>query len=245
MARPRTPSGRATPPPKADLWSEAPAWRSLLLTAIGLTAAAVALPLTLREPRAPSPAPAAPAVTPAASPAPAIPSAAPAPSVAAPAAPRIIYVPRDIPAPAAAATAPPSPPAPPPAAANALPAAATTACTLRISPSPSAMGAGTVTGFQTQALATAYIGLNEQQIGGKIDPDYVNNLRAEVRMDNGATANVVVPRAMAVRVGDRVTAQRGYRNALLPCNFIPPLVTADLGPGAAPSDTPKAAGNPP
>jgi hypothetical protein len=35
---------------------------------------------------------------------------------------------------------------------------------------------------------------------------------------------------MTVHLGDRVTVQGGYRNINLPCNYIPNLITADLGP---------------
>jgi hypothetical protein len=112
------------------------------------------------------------------------------------------------------------------------------ACTLRARPVAVNAGAGTVTGFESRAVSLARIPLTEQQIGGKIDPDYVDNLRVDVHLDSGANQSFVVPREMAVRVGDRVTAQGVHRNAALACNYFPPLITADLGPAAKPASSP-------
>ena len=138
---------------------------------------------------------------------------------------------------------PPAPaPAVPAAAAQALPGAETLACTLKSAPTPVALGAGTVYGFENRSISLARIQLTEQTVGGKIDPDYVDNLRVDVHLDSGRDIVFLVPKALAVRVGDRVTVQGGYRNAALPCNYIPNLITADLGPApprsvAAPTQT--------
>ena len=118
------------------------------------------------------------------------------------------------------------------------------ACALQTSPAPVALGAGAVESFIDRATAQALIERTQAQAGGKIDPDYVDNLRVAVRMDDGSRATVLVPKAMAVRVGDRVTVESSYRNAQLPCNYIPNLVTADLGPApaqisSAPSSVPS------
>ena len=110
----------------------------------------------------------------------------------------------------------------------------TQACTLHTPPVPNALGSGTVASFLDRATAQALIGRTQAQAGGKIDPDYVDNLRVAVTMDDGGRATVLVPKAMAVRVGDRVAVQSAYRSAQRPCNYVPNLVTADLGPSPAP-----------
>jgi hypothetical protein len=115
-------------------------------------------------------------------------------------------------------------PAPAPAAPE------TQACALQASPAPIALGGGTVESFIDHDTAQALIGRTQAQAGGRIDPDYVDNLRVAVRMDDGSRATVIVPKAMAVRIGDRVAVQGSYRSAQLPCNYIPNLVTTDLGP---------------
>jgi hypothetical protein len=109
------------------------------------------------------------------------------------------------------------------------------ACALRAAPAPTALGGGVVESFIDRETAQALIGRTQAQAGGKIDPDYVDNLRVAVRMDDGGRATVLVPKAMVVQVGDRVAVESSYRSAKLPCNYVPNLVTADLGPSSAPS----------
>jgi hypothetical protein len=119
------------------------------------------------------------------------------------------------------------------------------ACALRTLPAPTSMGDGVVESFIDHATAQAMIERTQAQAGGKIDPDYVDNLRVAVRMDDGTRASVLIPKAMAVRVGDHVAVQSSYRNAQLPCNYIPNLVTADLGPAldlVAPASSPVGSG---
>lgn len=68
----------------------------------------------------------------------------------------------------------------------------------------------------------------------------MNNQRVVVRLDDGRTRVMLVPAAMQVQVGDRVTLQDTYRNMNLPCNYIPNLIVGDVGPqtNAAPATTP-------
>ena len=83
--------------------------------------------------------------------------------------------------------------------------------------------------FYDQATALNMIQVTQAQNHGKIDPDYVDNLRVQLRLPNGKPLVALVPKSMTVHVGDRVTFQGGYRVANLPCNYIPSLLTADLG----------------
>jgi hypothetical protein len=93
-------------------------------------------------------------------------------------------------------------------------------------------GAGTIMMFENHNTSLARIPLSQAELGGQIDPDYVDNLRVGVHLDSGQNQIFVVPRDMVVRVGDRVTLQGPHRNTALACNFFPPLVTSDLGPAA-------------
>jgi hypothetical protein len=163
--------------------------------------------------------------------------------------PKVVYVEKYIVAPAPARPAPRAPAqalaalAPEPAQVasvdpQALPSPDTQACTLRAPPAPRARGAGTVRAVESRAVSQARIPLTQQQLGGKIDPDYVDNQRVLVRMDNGRAISLLAPKALAVRIGDRVTAQGLYRNAALACNYIPNIITADLGPAPRPGAAP-------
>jgi hypothetical protein len=88
---------------------------------------------------------------------------------------------------------------------------------------------GVVMSFYDQATALNMIQVTQAQNHGKIDPDYVDNLRVQLRLPNGKPLVALVPKSMTVHVGDHVTFQGGYRVANLPCNYIPSLLTADLG----------------
>ena len=79
-----------------------------------------------------------------------------------------------------------------------------------------------------QATALNMLQQTEAQNHSKIDPDYADNLRVQVRLANGKPLVALVPKAMTVHVGDHVTFQGGYRNTNLPCSYVPSLITADL-----------------
>lgn len=110
------------------------------------------------------------------------------------------------------------------------PATQSNVCLLVGSPSPTGFAQGTVMSFEDRATSLARIQRTEAQSGGKIDPDYIDNQRVAVRMMGGRYQVFLVPKTMTVHLGDRVTVQGGYRNINLPCNYIPNLITADLGP---------------
>jgi hypothetical protein len=248
---------------RGDLWSQAPGWRNLTVMASLLTLVAMALPLMAPEPAGPvaavSPvARIAPAERPvaAAVQAPAqavVPSAVTAPpkapaAVAGPV--HAVAVPAPAPAPLQTAALPAPQAAPVTAApetiapATASPAAPTNVCLIVMQPAPAHSGSGMVMGFEDRATSLARIQKTEANAGGKIDPDYVDNQRVTVRMGNGRYQVFLVPKSMQVHTGDRVTVQDGYRNLNLPCNYVPNLITADLGPApgnaaAQPPDSPQ------
>ena len=125
------------------------------------------------------------------------------------------------------------PPAAAPATTSPAPATApatqSNVCLLVGPPAPTAFGQGTVISFEDRATSLARISRTEAQNGGKIDPDYIDNLRVTVRLTNGRYQVLLVPKTMTVHPGDRVMVQGGYRNINLPCNYVPNLITADLG----------------
>jgi hypothetical protein len=63
-----------------------------------------------------------------------------------------------------------------------------------------------------------------------MDPTYVGRTAVVVHLDSGRDQVGRMPPGLDVHVGDRVSLQGVYRNAALPCHYIPNLVTADLGP---------------
>jgi hypothetical protein len=202
----------------AGLWSEAPAWRNTAIAAAILTAAAIALPIALPQ-TTPSP----------------LTSPAPVSAPMNPASP--LAVPAHLNPPAQVAPVPmraavqPAPmrlaalPAP-----QAAPAAQPGACVLAARTAPAAMGSGTVVSFEDRVTSLARIPRAEADIGGHIDPSFIDNQRVVVRMSDGLAEIFLTPRTMPVNLGDRVTIQGIYRNAQLPCNYVPPLITADMGP---------------
>ncbi len=188
--------------PARSLWKQAPGWRRLIVSATLLTAAAVALPLALRS--APN------AVTPL--PEPAMSYAGPGSA-------------------GAAGTA-----GVPGAGSSTRTAGAETSqvCQFARAPAPTLSDGGTVVSFEDPATSLARLKRTEARLGASIDPDYRDNPRVEVRIEggryNGQYGVFIVPRSIQVHLGDRVRVQNGYRNVNLPCNYVPNLVTADLGP---------------
>lgn len=132
------------------------------------------------------------------------------------------------------------PPAPAPAeqapsAPQAQAAPQSSACLLVMPPAPAGFGMGTVVGFEDRATSLARIKLTEANTGGPIDPAYIDNQRVTVRLMNGNYRVLLVPTTMQVQVGDRIRFQGGFRNMSLPCNYVPNLITADLGPASPPA----------
>jgi hypothetical protein len=100
---------------------------------------------------------------------------------------------------------------------------------------PQHFGLGTVVGFENHDISLARIQLTQTQMGGKIDPAYIANQRVNLRMPNGRIVIFIRPDNLPVHLGDRVTVQDSYRNVSLPCNYVPQLITSDLGPARNPA----------
>jgi hypothetical protein len=109
----------------------------------------------------------------------------------------------------------------------------TPACPMQAPLAPPALGAGTVTRLLTPAMIQANIQSAQAQVQGLIDPAYADRSAVVVHLDSGRDQVGRALPGVEVHVGDRVTLQGLYRNTALPCNYIPNLITADLGPPAA------------
>jgi hypothetical protein len=81
----------------------------------------------------------------------------------------------------------------------------------------------------TPAMIKSNIEGGQAQLHGLMDPAYVDRTAVVVHLDSGRDQVGRAPPGLEVHVGDRVTLQGVYRNAALPCHYIPNLVTADLG----------------
>jgi hypothetical protein len=82
--------------------------------------------------------------------------------------------------------------------------------------------------FQTPASARADIPRRKAQLGGAIDPRYLDDLRAAVRQDDGWVQAFDVPQGLTVKAGERVMLHGSYRSTASPCSYIPALVGADV-----------------
>ena len=103
-------------------------------------------------------------------------------------------------------------------------------CALQVPPAPAALGPGTVTTLMTPAMVKSNIEGGQAQLHGLMDPAYVDRTAVVVHLDSGRDQVGRAPPGLDVHVGDRVTLQGVYRNAALPCHYVPNMVTADLGP---------------
>ena len=202
-------------PQNASLWDKAPAWRTLTVTASLLTLAAVATPLLLPGPadRPVKPALAADAGK--------------------------LLLPKPVPTPTPRNDVALATPAP---VRHAAAPAQQASCALKQSATaPRLLGFGTVVGFEDRALAMARIRFTEQQSGGRIDPAFIDNPRVVVKSPAGQLRTFILPNTMRVQIGDRVMVQNGYRNAALPCNYVPNEIASDIGPAPAQTNPVQAA----
>jgi hypothetical protein len=104
-------------------------------------------------------------------------------------------------------------------------AIASAACHISLPTSPAPLGGGTVVGFEDRATSLDRIKRTRVALHGEIDPAYADNQRVVVRLDNYSVPRaLLVPKNMQVHIGDRIQAQDTYRNAMLPCNYIPNLI---------------------
>src|SRR5262249_11539689 len=137
--------------------------------------------------------------------------------------------------------------APKPAVATeAQPARTANACQLPWPTSPT-LGNGIVEGFYDRAAALAMIQTTQAQVHGKIDPNYIDNLRVNIRLPGGNPLVARVQKNRTVHGAAGVAFQSAFRNPNLPCTYIPPLTTADNGPppAATPSIAPTTPGSTP
>jgi hypothetical protein len=241
------PQGGATPP-------DAPALRNLAFLATGLTVAAVvlAVPALRDQANAPAPAATAPVTVAQATPAPAVTQTAAAtpvqagPAQAAPVQAAPPPVRRSASAPPVSVPLAPQAPAPaqtqfanaaPLAQPQGVPQPASCAVNSRSLVMP--FGQGVVTGIEDPLVSSRRIHGIEVATGGNIDPNYATTLRVVVQPSGGGQSfTPALPPGLVVHVGDRVIVTSGYRNMNLPCNYVPPHVTSDLGPAAPASGTP-------
>jgi hypothetical protein len=86
--------------------------------------------------------------------------------------------------------------------------------------------------FEDRATSLVRTKHNEAELGGKIDPDYLDNQRVSVKLSNGSYRIFIMPKTLTVRLGDTVVVQSLYKNVNRACEYIPPLVTSDLGPAS-------------
>jgi hypothetical protein len=97
---------------------------------------------------------------------------------------------------------------------------------------PHLRGLGTVIRLQDPDAANSAVSQREARRGGAIDPHYLGDARAMVRLDNGTVDTFDVPVGVIVNPGDRVSVQGSYRSADLPCSYIPILIRVGGAPGS-------------
>ncbi len=102
------------------------------------------------------------------------------------------------------------------------------ACSIHMSNVPAPAGEGVVVKLLSRTEAMALLEQTQAQVGAPIDSVYLNNVRAILRQPDGGSATVLVPYGMVLIPGDRVAYQSSYRNAALPCSYVPNLVTGKL-----------------
>ena len=159
------PASGGTPSQEVSLWRNAPTWRYLFITALGLSTALISLPLTLT--------------------------------------PSDSLVPRDQQV----------------CNANANPAA--------LGPflnQPSVRGQ--IVGFLTPDQTMHLLESTQRSAGMTINPNYVANVRALVKVDGGPDRVVaLVPNGLIVHPGNRVEFAGGHVDPTLPCHYLPNLIT--------------------
>ena len=102
------------------------------------------------------------------------------------------------------------------------------ACSIQMSTVPAPAGVGVVVKLLSQAEAMTLLERTQAQVGAPIDSVYLNNVRAVLRQPDGGSATVLVPYGMVLIPGDRVAYQSSYRNAALPCSYVPNLITGKV-----------------
>lgn len=86
---------------------------------------------------------------------------------------------------------------------------------------------GQIISFLPQAQAMELIPQSEQSANGKIDPDYIQNVRAVIHPDYAperAYVVTLIPAGMNTYVGQRVQFISGHASPELACHYIPNLI---------------------
>lgn len=102
---------------------------------------------------------------------------------------------------------------------------------MRVALMPAPAIAGMVVGFVPEAQAMAMISRSEDGANGRIDPAYIQNLRALFHPDRappGVRIPVLVPDGMSVQIGEEVEMVGGHASPDLACHYIPNLIV-DVG----------------
>ena len=83
-------------------------------------------------------------------------------------------------------------------------------------------------GFLSPERAAALLAQTEAQMGAKINPAFIANRRAMVGvrgLEGSRRVVALVPAVMAIKQGDHVAFTGGHRDATLPCNYVPNLIS--------------------
>ncbi|MDB5439533.1 MAG: hypothetical protein JWM33_1960 [Caulobacteraceae bacterium] len=102
------------------------------------------------------------------------------------------------------------------------------ACLVSLARAPRPLGEGVVVNLLTDQAAKALLARTEANLGAPIDPAYLNNQRANVRLEDGRRATVLLPLGMAASPGDRIAYQGAYRSPGPGCSYVPNLATRKL-----------------
>ena len=89
-------------------------------------------------------------------------------------------------------------------------------------------GEGTVVGFMSAGQAASLLARTQAAVGASINPAFLHNARAIIGVPDargGRKAIELVPLGVTVKAGDRVRYAGGFRDATLPCNYVPPLIS--------------------
>lgn len=99
---------------------------------------------------------------------------------------------------------------------------------------------GKVVGFLLQEQAQTLTQRTEAQLQAKLNPAFVNNLRAVITPEGTQSRLVaLVPATMAVNIGDQVVFTGGYKDPSLPCHYMPNLISKIISPAAPAGDVPS------
>jgi hypothetical protein len=94
-------------------------------------------------------------------------------------------------------------------------------CTAQLPGAPDHV-TGRVTQFVPAEQVLSATRAVEAQVGAKISPAYLPLRRAGIEGQNGSFSTMAaIPEYMTVKIGDLVELNSRYRDASLPCHFIP------------------------